>query len=492
MTTCNTFDMVIFGGAGDLATRKLLPALYHLNKDGQLPGGSRIIGAGRSAMPEGEFAAHVAKACRDYVPEADMDSHALEAFCKRIDYVAVDSSDASQFAELAKTLDKVGDERCRVFFLATKPALFAEICEQLAAAGLNTPNARVVLEKPLGKDLASAQEINARVAKVFGEHQVFRIDHYLGKETVQNLMALRFANTLFEPLWRNTHIRDVQITLAESVGVGGRAGYYDGNGALRDMVQNHLLQLLCITAMEPPINDHADAVRDEKLKVLRALRPLTGQAVLRNTVRGQYKAGAIDGKPVPGYLDEDGIPADSHTESFVVLKTRINNWRWSGVPFFLRTGKRLAERRAEIVVNFKRVPHNIFGSDAGDLAPNRLVIRLQPDEGVRMSVLAKRPGNAMRLRPVNLNLDFAQTFRVRALDAYERLLMEVIRGNLTLFMRNDELEAAWRWIDPIIGAWETEGDRPKAYSAGSWGPSAAISLLAKDGYAWNEEVDDAF
>ena len=327
MTTCNTFDMVIFGGAGDLATRKLLPALYHLNKDGQLPGGSRIIGAGRSAMPEGEFAAHVAKACRDYVPEADMDSHALEAFCKRIDYVAVDSSDASQFAELAKTLDKVGDERCRVFFLATKPALFAEICEQLAAAGLNTPNARVVLEKPLGKDLASAQEINARVAKVFGEHQVFRIDHYLGKETVQNLMALRFANTLFEPLWRNTHIRDVQITLAESVGVGGRAGYYDGNGALRDMVQNHLLQLLCITAMEPPINDHADAVRDEKLKVLRALRPLTGQAVLRNTVRGQYKAGAIDGKPVPGYLDEDGIPADSHTDSFVVLKTRINNPR---------------------------------------------------------------------------------------------------------------------------------------------------------------------
>lgn len=492
MTTSNTFDMVIFGGAGDLATRKLLPALYHLNKDGQLPGGSRIIGAGRSAMPQAEFAEHVAKACRDYVPKADMDGHALEAFCKRIDYVAVDSGDPAQFTDLAQTLDKVGDERCRVFFLATKPALFAEICENLAAAGLNTPNARVVLEKPLGQDLASAKEINRRVGQVFDESQVFRIDHYLGKETVQNLMALRFANTLFEPLWRNTHIRDVQITLAEAVGVAGRAGYYDGNGALRDMVQNHLLQLLCITAMEPPTNDDADAVRDEKLKVLRALRPLRGAAALRNTVRGQYRAGAIGGSPVVGYQDEDGMPADSRTESFVVLKARIDNWRWSGVPFFLRTGKRLAERRAEIVINFKSVPHNIFGSDVGELSPNRLVIRLQPDEGVRMSVLAKRPGNNMRLRPVNLNLDFAQTFKVRALDAYERLMMDVIRGNLTLFMRNDELEAAWRWIDPIIAAWDSEGDRPKPYNAGSWGPSSAISLLAKDGYTWNEEVDDAF
>ena len=492
MTASNTFDMVIFGGAGDLATRKLLPALYHLNKDGHLPGGSRIIGAGRSAMSQAEFTEHVAKACHDYVPEADMDDHALEAFCKRIDYVTVDSGDPKQFDDLAATLGKAGDERTRIYFLATKPALFSQICENLAAAKLNTPNARVVLEKPLGKDLASAQEINTRVAQVFAENQIFRIDHYLGKETVQNLMALRFANTLFEPLWRNTHIRDVQITLAESVGVGGRAGYYDGNGALRDMVQNHLLQLLCITAMEPPINDHADAVRDEKLKVLRALRPLQGQSALRNTVRGQYKAGAILGEPVTGYLDEAGMPADSRTESFVVLKTRINNWRWSGVPFFLRTGKRLAERRAEIVVNFKRVPHNIFGSDSRDLSPNRLVIRLQPDEGVRMSVLAKQPGNTMRLRPVNLNLDFAQTFKVRALDAYERLFMEIIRGNLTLFMRNDELEAAWRWIDPIVAAGAAEGDRPKPYNAGSWGPSSAISLLAKDGYAWNEEVDESF
>lgn len=492
MTTSNTFDMVIFGGAGDLATRKLLPALYHLNKDGQLPGGSRIIGAGRSDLGRDAFIAHVDKACRDFVPAVDLDHDALAAFCQRIDYVAVDAGDAKQFRTLATRLETAGDERCRVYFLATKPALFADICDGLAGAGLNTPNARVVLEKPLGSNLESAQAINTRVGQVFDENQIFRIDHYLGKETVQNLMALRFANTLFEPLWRNTHIRDVQITLAESVGVAGRAGYYDSNGALRDMVQNHLLQLLCITAMEPPTNDHADAVRDEKLKVLRALRPLTGASALRNTVRGQYRAGAVGGTPVIGYQDEDGIPAGSHTESFVVLKTRIDNWRWSGVPFFLRTGKRLAERKAEIVVNFKRVPHNIFGSDAGDLSANRLVIRLQPDEGVRLNVLAKRPGNAMRLRPVNLNLDFAETFRVRALDAYERLLMEVIRGNLTLFMRNDELEAAWRWIDPIIAAWDAEGDRPKAYNAGSWGPSAAISLLAKDGFAWNEEVDDAF
>ncbi len=438
----DTFDMVIFGGAGDLATRKLIPALYYLNKDGQIQGSSRILCTGRSEMDQAAMRDHAAGACRQYVRDSDLDDAALRAFLERLDYVKLSADDAGDFANLADQLNRQDPDRCRVFFLATAPKLFATICEGLAGAGLNTPQARVVLEKPLGSDLQSATEINRRVGAVFSEDQVFRIDHYLGKETVQNLMALRFGNALFEPLWRRTNINDVQITLAEQVGLEGRAGYYEHTGAMRDMIQNHLLQLLCIVAMEPPTATEANAVRDEKLKVLRALKPLSGQTAIRDTVRGQYRAGAINGQAVPGYLDEDGVEPDSRTETFAVIKAHIDTWRWAGVPFFLRTGKRLAERRAEIVINFRPVPLNIFGADLGDLPANRLVIRLQPDEGVSLNVLAKQPGPAMRLKPVSLRLDFARTFKVRPLDAYERLLTEVIRGNLTLFMRNDELEAA--------------------------------------------------
>jgi glucose-6-phosphate 1-dehydrogenase len=349
-----------------------------------------------------------------------------------------------------------------------------------------TPNSRVVLEKPLGTDRASAARINEEVAKSFGERQIYRIDHYLGKEPVQNLLALRFGNSLFEPMWRRGRIRHVQITVAEQIGVEGRARFYEDIGALRDMVQNHMLQLLCITAMEPPASSDADAVRDEKLKILRALRLIDGSCVETKTVRGQYRAGTIDGASVAGYLEERDVAAASTTETFVALKAEIDNWRWAGVPFYLRTGKRLQQQLAEIAITFDDVPLAIFPDRPRD-APNQLVIRLQPDESVTMTILAKAPGDAMRLRPVNLALDLAESFRERPMSAYERLLMDVVKGNLTLFMRRDELDAAWAWIDPIRSGWAATGDQPKSYAAGSWGPAAATALIGRDGYAWRDE-----
>jgi len=349
-----------------------------------------------------------------------------------------------------------------------------------------TPQSRVVLEKPLGLDLASATKINEAVGAIFNEGQIFRIDHYLGKETVQNLIALRFANSIFEPLWHRASVRDVQITLAEQVGVEGRGEYYDHYGALRDMIQNHALQLLCILAMEPPSSNDPNEIRDEKLKVLRALRPFTPDQVRNLTVRGQYRAGAINGKPVIGYLDEDGIPPDSRTETFVALRANLDNWRWARVPFYIRTGKRMQERVSEIVINFRAVPHAILPGGEGDDV-NRLVIRLQPDEGIKLYVLAKVPGADMRVQPVHLDLDFAKTFKTRQWDAYERLLMDVIGGNLTLFMRRDELDAAWRWIDPIHTAWAQQPEAPKTYTAGTWGPTASSALIVRDGYSWKEE-----
>jgi glucose-6-phosphate 1-dehydrogenase len=345
-----------------------------------------------------------------------------------------------------------------------------------------------VLEKPLGHDRASSAEINERVGSIFEERQIFRIDHYLGKETVQNLLALRFGNTLFEPLWRRGRVQHVQITVAEDLGVERRADFYDRTGALRDMVQNHLLQLLCIIAMEPPATSDPDAMRDEKLKVLRALRPLVGRDVLAKAVRGQYKAGAAKGLPVVGYLQEKDVPPDSATETFVALKVEVNSWRWAGVPFYLRTGKRLQERQSEIVMTFEDVPHSIYERPDEAHALNRLVIQLQPEENITLTVLAKSPGEGMRLKPVNLSLDFSQTFKTRSLDAYERLLTDVIKGNLTLFMRRDELDAAWQWIDPIREAWQQYDERPKSYTAGSWGPAAASSLIGRDGFAWRNEL----
>ncbi|MGA7268405.1 MAG: glucose-6-phosphate dehydrogenase, partial [Aestuariivirga sp.] len=355
--------------------------------------------------------------------------------------------------------------------------------------GLVTPQTRVVIEKPLGKSGASARAVNDAIGKVFSEPQIYRIDHYLGKETVQNLMALRFANALFEPVWNSAHIDHVQITVAETLGVEGRAGYYDTAGALRDMVQNHILQLLCLVAMEPPASAAANDLRDEKLKVLKALRPIMGDAVAQLTVRGHYRAGASDGGAVKGYLEELGSTT-SKTETFVAIKAEIENWRWAGVPFYLRTGKRLPSRVSEIVVTFKPVPHSIFGTAAGPVMSNRLVLRLQPDEGVKLWLMIKDPGpGGMRLSHVPLDMTFAEAFDVRNPDAYERLLMDVVRGSQTLFMRRDEVEAAWAWIDPILEAWAASPDLPKPYTAGTWGPSAAVALIERDGRTWYEDQD---
>jgi len=482
------FDLVVFGATGDLAQRKLLPALFHRDAQGQLPPGARIIGASRRAMSSGDFRAFAKAAIEAHVPETERTPENWQRFVERITYVTVDAAVEDGWPALEAALKNQPD-RIRVFYLAVGPDLFGPICSRLSSHGLVTANTRVVIEKPLGKSGASARDLNDAIGNVFAEPQVYRIDHYLGKETVQNLMALRFANSLFEPLWNSAHVDHVQITVAETLGVEGRAGYYDTAGALRDMVQNHLLQLVCLVAMEPPSSLAADAVRDEKLKVLKALKPITGDAVNALTVRGQYRAGASLGSAVPGYLDELGQPA-SKTETFVAIKAEIANWRWNGVPFYLRTGKRLTARESEIIVTFKPIPYSVFDQYAGPVMSNRLVIRLQPDEGVKLWLMIKDPGpGGMRLRHVPLDMSFADTFNVRNPDAYERLLMDVVRGSQTLFMRRDEVEAAWNWIDPILEAWSTSSETPKPYTAGTWGPSAAVALIERDGRTWYEDED---
>jgi glucose-6-phosphate 1-dehydrogenase len=479
------FVLVVFGATGDLARRKLFPALFHRDLDGQLPPDAKILGVSRGPMTEAEFVAMARKAVLQHVPEAKEDAAGLERFIARFGYTSLEGDQDAGWPELAAAMEPYRS-RINVFYLATGPALFGPICERLGRFGLAHENARVVVEKPIGKDLASARLVNDAVGAVFPEDRVYRIDHYLGKEAVQNLMALRFANGLFEPLWNAAHIDHVQITVAESLGVEGRAGYYDTAGALRDMVQNHILQLVCLVAMEPPAKLDADAVRDEKLKVLRALKPITDALSSQHVVRGQYKAGAASGGAVPGYLEELG-EASSTTETFVALKAEVQNWRWSGVPFYLRTGKRLAERVSEIVVAFRHIPHSVFDATAGRIAANRLVIRLQPDEGVRLWMMTKDPGpGGMRLREVSLNMSFAGAFGVRNPDAYERLVLDVVRGNQTLFMRRDEVEAAWSWVDPILEAWGNSSELPKAYTAGTWGPSAAIALIERDGRTWHD------
>ena len=479
------FDYVVFGGTGDLAERKLLPALYQRQKAGQFTDPTRIIGASRSEMSDDEFRAFASEALTTHVKAAELDAAEVDRFLARLSYVSVDARSAKGWAALKTILDEAPD-RIRAFYLAVAPGLFGDISDHIREHGLITDQTRIVVEKPIGRDLASARALNDTIGSVFKEEQVFRIDHYLGKETVQNLMALRFANALYEPLWNSAHIDHVQITVAESVGLEGRAGYYDKAGALRDMVQNHLLQLVCLVAMEAPPSMDAEAVRDEKLKVLRALGPITAKNVEQVTVRGQYRAGASAGGPVKGYLEEleGGV---SNTETFVAIKASIENWRWAGVPFYLRTGKRMAERVSEIVVNFKPIPHSIFDEGAGRVRANQLVIRLQPDEGVKQWIMIKDPGpGGMRLRNVALDMTFAENFDVRNPDAYERLLLDVIRNNQTLFMRRDEVEAAWTWVDPILKAWEETGQKVQNYTAGTAGPSQAIALIERDGRTWHE------
>ncbi|NMF87251.1 glucose-6-phosphate dehydrogenase [Aromatoleum petrolei] len=486
MAPTRPLDLVIFGGTGDLAMRKLLPALYHLHCDALLAPDARIVGVARDELDDAGYRALSSEHARRFLGR-DFRSEDWESFSTRLVYAPVDALQADSFAALTRRLDERADGP-RVFYLSTAPGLFSAICRNLDAAGLIGADSRVVLEKPLGHDLASSRRINDEVGRHFGEEQIYRIDHYLGKEPVQNLLALRFGNALIEPLWRREWVRDVQITVAEQVGVESRGDFYDRVGAMRDMVQNHLLQLLCIVAMEPPASINPDAVRDEKLKILRALRPFTPGDVAARSVRGQYRAGASAGQPVPGYVDEPGIARESATETFVALKAEIDTWRWAGVPFFLRTGKRMQEKVAEIVINFRAVPHSIFGVPASPLHANRMVIRMQPEETVDLHLLAKQPGDVMQLQPVRLNLDFAEAFRSRRLEAYERLLMDVMRGNLTLFVRRDEQEAAWRWVEPILAGWEQSGERPKPYTAGTWGPSASSALLSRDGLCWHEEI----
>ncbi len=481
----SVFDLVVFGATGDLSRRKLLPALFHRDEQGQIPPGARIIGVSRRPLSRVEFRALAEKAIADHVPKELQTPENCNRFLNRLDYVSADASRDDGWSDLEKLLAQAPD-RIRVFYLAVGPDLFGPLCERLGQHKLVTPQSRVVVEKPLGKDLASARALNEAIGRVFPEQNIYRIDHYLGKETVQNLMALRFANALFEPVWNAAHIDHVQITVAETLGVEGRAGYYDTAGALRDMVQNHMLQLLCLVAMEPPTSVDADAVRDEKLKVLKSLKQIDGNAA-NVTVRGQYRAGASANGPVPGYLEELGAPS-SKTETFVAIKAEIENWRWAGVPFFLRTGKRLGSRISEIVVGFKHIPHSVFDRQAGPITENRLVIRLQPDEGVRLWLMIKDPGpGGMRLQLVPLDMSFAKAFGVRNPDAYERLLMDVVRGNQTLFMRRDEVEAAWSWIDPVLEAWGASPDLPKPYTSGTWGPSAAVALIEREGRTWHDD-----
>ena len=478
------FDIIIFGATGDLTERKLLPSLYHRWLDDQIPADSRIIGSARTELTRDEFRTFAQKACKDSSGE-HWNETAWQAFSDLLDYVAMDATKAdAPWDQLSRKLSGKAGRPC-VFYLATAPRLYVPICEALGKAGLNGGDTRVVLEKPIGSDLASARAINDGVGAVFAEDAVYRIDHYLGKETVQNLMVLRFANALFEPVWSRAEVDHVQITVAEALGVEDRAGYYDGSGALRDMVQNHILQLLCLTAMEPPGSMDENDVRTEKIKVLRALRRFSPADAKEKTVRAQYTAGVVGGNAVAGYQDELSSDTLSQTETFVAIHAEVDNWRWAGVPFYLRTGKRMSERRSEIVIQFKPAPHSIFG-DVGT-AVNRLVIRLQPDEGVRMYIQIKEPGpGGLRVKSLPLDLSYAENFTARYPDAYERLLMDVVRGNLSLFMRRDEVEAAWAWVDGLIEAWDALDAPIETYSAGSNGPSAADFLLRKDGRNWWE------
>ncbi|MCB6185291.1 glucose-6-phosphate dehydrogenase [Leeia sp. TBRC 13508] len=486
MSTTQSFNMVLFGGTGDLVMRKLLPALYQAHRSGSL-GVGRILCLGRRDFSQDDYLSQVTGKAKEFLPKSDWSDEVWATFAARIAYVKVDAENAEDYPALKTAVDEVPAE-VTVYYLSTSPSLFTGICQNLAAQQMNGDNVRVVLEKPLGHDLSSSNEINQSVGRFFKENQIYRIDHYLGKESVQNLMALRFGNALFDPLWRREWISDVQITIAEEVGIEKRGGFYDHTGALKDMVQNHLLQMLCFVAMEPPFSLDSDAIRDEKLKVLRALVPYSQEDVLTKTVRGQYKAGASRGQPVVGYLQEDGVATESKTETFVALRCEIANWRWAGVPFFLRTGKRMADRLAEIVINFRDVPHQIFPAPGGISSPNKLVIRLQPEEHMKLYFLAKAPGDNMRLQQVHLDLDFAASSSIRRADAYERLLLDTIRGNLSLFVRQDELEQAWKWVEPIMSVWSQDGSAPKPYTAGTWGPAASSALLSRDGLSWHEEA----
>ena len=478
--------LLMFGATGDLARRMLLPSLYGLDSDGLLPPELRIIGTARTELDDAGFRERANEALHEHLPEGFYSQGIADRFLERLHYVTVDITHSPDFERLCSA---VGDPCAGVaIFLSTAPSLFKATIDGLAAAGLACPTVRMALEKPLGTDLESSREINDAVSAHFPEDRIFRIDHYLGKETVQNLLALRFANSMFEPLWNSTHIDHVQITVAETIGLEGRGDYYDQAGALRDMVQNHMLQLLALVAMEPPADFNSTAVRDEKVKVLRSLRPINSSDAEATTVIGQYARGAIDGETVPGYIEEVGH--ESTTETFVALKANVDNWRWKGVPFYMRTGKRMPERHTEIFIQFRDVPFSIFASRGATTQPNKLIIGLQPDESIELRLMSKTPGldrQGVRLREIPLDIGLANAFsEYRRRIAYERLLLDLIEGDPTLFVRRDEVEAQWAWIDGIRAAWADKGMTPRPYAAGTWGPSAAIALTERDGVTWHE------
>jgi glucose-6-phosphate 1-dehydrogenase len=485
--------VVIFGASGDLARRKLIPALYRLVQERILPAEFAIVGLGRTAMTDDEFREKMKAAVVEFSESKAVDEEVWRSFAAGMQFIPSDINNPECYGVLAKKLEEVDRERGtqgnRLFYLSVAPEFYAKAVEQLGEAGLTKPEkgwVRVIIEKPFGTSLESAQELNRQILKYLDEKQIFRIDHYLGKETVQNLLVFRFANGIFEPMWNRQYVDHVQITNAETVGVEGRGGYYEKSGVVRDMIQNHVFQVLSLVAMEPPGSLSAEDVRDEKIKAMKSARGFTPERVRQECVRGQYGAGSIGGKPVPGYREEKDVAPDSNTETFAAVTMWFDNWRWSGVPFYIRSGKRLAKRVTEIAIQFRAAPHALFGKAQDDLAPNQLVIRIQPDEGITLRVAAKVPGQVTRIRDVNMDFRYGASFGVQLAEAYERLILDCILGDSTLYARKDMTERGWELVTPILEEWgarKADAEFPN-YEAGSWGPEASFKMLEEQGRHW--------